>query len=166
MHVFEFAPQLEVLQLADCAINHAGINTVNECIHSGVPMLLYPFDFLDQPGTAARVIYHGLEVLGDRRADSPRTIERRIDQVLSDDAMRNRVARMQNKFRAYDLEDSAISAVESPPVIPLSTAVARVGDCVTNPRAGETSDLEQPTPRRCRQRQSDLLPGITTRFEA
>ena len=51
--------------------------------------------------------------MGDRTADSPRTIERRIDQVLSNDAMRNRVAKMQNKFLAYDLENRAVKAVES-----------------------------------------------------
>ena len=113
VHVFEYAPQLEVLQLAECALNHAGINSVNECIRAGVPMLLYPFGFLDQPGTAARVIYHGLGVLGDRQADDPQTIEDRIDEILSDDAMKSRLTKMQKVFADYEIDRTAVETVES-----------------------------------------------------
>ena len=45
--------------------------------------------------------------------ESAFTLITKIDQVLSDDAMRNRVTRMQNEFLAYDLENSAVKAVES-----------------------------------------------------
>ncbi|NNF26796.1 MAG: hypothetical protein HKN73_06240, partial [Gemmatimonadetes bacterium] len=41
VRVFPWIPQLRVLQHVDCCINPGGINTINECIHFGVPMLIY-----------------------------------------------------------------------------------------------------------------------------
>ncbi|NNF62611.1 MAG: glycosyltransferase family 1 protein, partial [Acidimicrobiia bacterium] len=80
VHLFAWAPQLEVLEHADAAIHHAGISSVNECIVSGVPMVLYPFDFLDQPGNAARVAFHGLGLVGTRD-DTSLEIEKRLETV-------------------------------------------------------------------------------------
>ena len=37
VHAFEWLPQLEVLPVVDCAIIHAGISTINECIYYGIP---------------------------------------------------------------------------------------------------------------------------------
>ena len=113
VHLFEFAPQLQILEMTDCAINHAGINSVNECIYSGSPMILYPFDFIDQPGTAARVAYHGLGVVGDRENDSSGTISERIEGILANEQMSRRVHQMQRAFRRYDEENTAAETVEA-----------------------------------------------------
>lgn len=111
-HVLRWAPQRTVLAIADVAVHHAGISSVNECVAAAVPMVLYPFDFLDQGGNAARVAFHGLGEIGDRETDSPEAICRRIDRVLADTGMREQVRRKQAQLTGYDDEDRAAVAVE------------------------------------------------------
>ncbi len=57
--VVPFAPALEVLRSSKLLISQAGANLIKEAIFHGVPMLLLP-DRADQPGNAARVVYHKL----------------------------------------------------------------------------------------------------------
>lgn len=52
--VVPFAPQLELLQRAAVSINHAGMNSVLECLALGVPMVVIPIAH-DHPGVAVRV---------------------------------------------------------------------------------------------------------------
>jgi zeaxanthin glucosyltransferase len=113
VHVFSWAPQLEVLAVADCAIHHGGISSVNECITHQVPMVLYPFDFMDQPGNAARVAFHGIGEVGDREGDSAADIERRIGRLLSDRGVRDRIATMSEAFATYQRDDRAVAFVEA-----------------------------------------------------
>lgn len=113
VHVFSWAPQLEILAVADCAIHHGGVSSVNECITLGVPMVLYPFHFMDQPGNAARVAFHGIGEVGDRGRDSVDTIERRIARMAHDPTVRARIDAMSRAFAVYQREDRAVAYVES-----------------------------------------------------
>lgn len=75
------APQLRLLDRADLAITHAGLNTALECLSRGVPMVCLPVTN-DQPGVARRVEWLGLgEVLPIRRI-CPRRLRKRIERVL------------------------------------------------------------------------------------
>ena len=61
--VVENAPQIELLELANVVITHAGPNTVLETLRAGKPMLALPIA-LDQPAVAAHLQRLGLaEVL-------------------------------------------------------------------------------------------------------
>lgn len=53
-----FVPQLEVLDRAALFVTHGGMNSVNEAMQAGVPMLVVP-QGADQPMTAARVVEVG-----------------------------------------------------------------------------------------------------------
>ena len=53
------APQIELLKRAEVYITHAGVNTTLESLALGVPMVAIPVGF-DQPGIAARIVYHGV----------------------------------------------------------------------------------------------------------
>ncbi len=112
VHVFAWAPQLEILRNADCAVHHGGISTVNECIVNGVPMLVYPFDFMDQPGNAARVAFHGLGEFGDRARDTAAAIAGRISRLLGDPGVAARMAAMQSAFEIYHAAGRPIEFVE------------------------------------------------------
>lgn len=54
IHLYSFVPQLEVLKNCDLFITHGGMNSVNEAIYYGVPMLVIPVGN-DQPTVAKRV---------------------------------------------------------------------------------------------------------------
>lgn len=112
VHLFRWAPQLEVLGAADLAIHHGGIGSVNECVASGVPMVVYPFRFLDQYGNAARVAYHGLGEVGDRQAEAAEAIQGRIQRVLADRAVEARVAGMAATVAAYERSNRGVAAIE------------------------------------------------------
>lgn len=113
VHVFRWTPQMDVLAHADLAIHHGGISSVNECIAAGVPMAVYPFDFLDQPGNGARVAYHRLGEVGDRRGDSVAMIRLRIERILRNEGCRTRVEQMRDRMRTYDADDRAVRTVEA-----------------------------------------------------
>jgi UDP:flavonoid glycosyltransferase YjiC (YdhE family) len=101
-----------VLELADCAINHGGITSINECIASEVPMVVYSPSLRDQDGCATRIEYHGLGVGTRWDTKKPGQLERHIARVLSDEAMHGRVRAMRQVFDAY-LEDAvAVMVIE------------------------------------------------------
>lgn len=52
--IFSFVPQLKVLQKADLFITHGGMNSVNEALYYGVPMLVIPVGN-DQPTVARQI---------------------------------------------------------------------------------------------------------------
>lgn len=98
--LFDWVPQLSLLAKVDACINHAGINTVNECIYRGVPMLIYSGGQYDQPGCTARLRYHGLALVGDRTKDDANRIEKRIETILTEPTYRQRTEELQNKWSA------------------------------------------------------------------
>ena len=99
--LFNWVPQLEVLKNSDININHAGINSINECIHFKVPMLIYSGKNFDQNGCAARVHYHGLGIMGDKDYDSQEQIKHKIDKVLNDEKFKNNMIRFNKLYKNY-----------------------------------------------------------------
>lgn len=110
VHVLAWAPQQRLLAHADAAVLHGGITSVNEAISAGVPMVVYPHDYNDTPGSAARIRYHGLGVTGDRTAVSAEDIHAHITDALSDPGIRSNVERMRAHFESYG--DRAVEAVD------------------------------------------------------
>ncbi len=109
----DWAPQLDILSEADCAINHGGIASINEAIASGVPMVVYSPSLLDQDGCAARVEYHGVGVRGDWKDRDPEQLERHIEQVLSSERIRSNVAEMKDAFARYERDGISVDIVET-----------------------------------------------------
>lgn len=95
--VSRWVPQLETLRRSSLTITCAGFGTIKESVAMGVPMIVAPF-IHDQPGNAARVVYHGLGVRADPRRVSPQGLESLIDQVLGSDRIRARVEAMRPHF--------------------------------------------------------------------
>jgi zeaxanthin glucosyltransferase len=109
--VCEWAPQLQVLARAEAMITHGGANSIRECMTAGVPVLVYPFR-ADQPGNAARIVFHGLGMRGDHRRDGPDEIRRKLDALVADAGIRERVLRMRRAFVRCDEERAAAAFVE------------------------------------------------------
>ncbi len=112
VHLLPWVPQLEVLRHADVAVVHGGIGTVEECIASRVPMLVYCGFETDMGGNAARVWHHGVGVVGDPR-DSPEKIRARIDHLLSDSRFATNLARLSAHHAAYTENRVAEGIIQS-----------------------------------------------------
>jgi hypothetical protein len=110
--ILEWAPQLEVLALADVAINHAGVTSVNECITLGVPIIAYSPSLTDQDGVAARIVFHGLGLAAEWDTANPTELERNIERVLEDDSFRANVQAMGAVFRRYETDHVAERTIE------------------------------------------------------
>ncbi len=108
--VVRWAPQLEALSHADCAIFHGGAGTLNECLAHGTPMIIYP-DALDGKGNAARVVYHGLGAMGSYK-DRKDEIEGTIETVLNSDDMTRRLRAIQDSVNSPDAKARTVAAVE------------------------------------------------------
>ena len=98
---YSWLPQLQVLAKADLSINHGGIHTINECIHFGVPMLVYSGKRSDQDGCAARVHYHQVGIMADKDIDTSEEIRQKITQLLTDESYQQSIETMQLHHRRY-----------------------------------------------------------------
>jgi UDP:flavonoid glycosyltransferase YjiC (YdhE family) len=112
VHLFNVVPQLDVLKRADLMLTHGGINTINECILLGVPMIVYSGGVMDENGNAARVEYHRLGLRGNLGRESTAQIGQKIDQVLGDRQYKANVQKMQQIYLAYHHSDKAIQVIE------------------------------------------------------
>jgi MGT family glycosyltransferase len=92
-------PQLQVLELASLVIAHGGFSIVKEAVFYGTPMILSP-GWYDQPGNAARVVFHHLGVRGDMATVDPESLLGLIRQVSEDSTYQRAVTRMQQIFQA------------------------------------------------------------------
>lgn len=110
VYAFRWLPQLRVLERADIAIVHGGINTIDECVLHGVPMLAYCGFETDMAGNTARVIHHGLGVAGGP-ADGPEEIRGHVERLLTESSFRDAVGHFRRQYQAYERARVAERAV-------------------------------------------------------
>lgn len=101
IHLFDWVPQLKVLAHTDCCINHAGINSINECLHYAVPMLIYSLKYTDENGNAARMAYHGLGIVGDKDKDDESAVRKNLRAVLNDSRYQDKISEFNIIYKAY-----------------------------------------------------------------
>lgn len=63
IYAYSYVPQIEVLKHTDVFVTHCGMNSVNEAICYGVPMVTIPF-INDQISNAQRIIELGIGISG------------------------------------------------------------------------------------------------------
>lgn len=110
--VLQWAPQLQILELASCAITHGGITTINECVHYGVPMLVYSTAHGDQNGCAARVAWHGLGIMGDRMNDDSTRMAAQIESLITRPEYKAQLGIMKRHFERYERDNTAVKIIE------------------------------------------------------
>lgn len=113
IHAFRWLPQVDVLRHAAVAVTHGGITTIDECVLSSVPMLLYCGFETDMGGATARVVHHRIGIAGDRLRDSPRAIRESIDRLLNEPEFQTNLNRMRAHYEAYVENRVAERVVES-----------------------------------------------------
>jgi zeaxanthin glucosyltransferase len=112
VHVFPWMPQVAVLEHADAMVTHGGIHTIDECVLSGVPMLVYCGFQTDMGGNTARVLHHGIGIAGDTHRDEPETIRRHLDRLLHDDHVKEHLDRLKRAYLAYAEHRVAESTID------------------------------------------------------
>src|SRR6201996_1651279 len=88
------APQIELLKRAELCITHAGINTTLESLALGVPMVAIPVGF-DQPGIAARIVYHSVGKSVPVASISKKNLSAAIQEVSGNPSYRDTTRRFQ-----------------------------------------------------------------------
>jgi len=97
--VERFVPQLELLQHVDLFVTHGGMNSANEALYYGVPLLVLPF-FGDQPIVAQRVEELGAGVSMDHGALTSSAVRANVDRLLNEPQFRKGTAEVQADLRA------------------------------------------------------------------
>ena len=100
IYAYSFVPQLEVLQHVDLFFTHGGMNSVNEAIFYGVPMLVKPV-INDQPVNALRVeeLQIGKQITGLTFLCSAKKIYMKTMEVLNDSFIKANAKKIMNKAR-------------------------------------------------------------------
>jgi MGT family glycosyltransferase len=119
-----FVPQTEVLDRAALFVTHGGMNSVNEALHAGVPMLVIP-QGADQPTVAARVsaVGAGLAIRPDEC--SPSAIGEKVDRLLQDPGFRLSALRMRHEQRRAGGYRRAASHIEEMLGVPRSSSATQ-----------------------------------------
>ena len=110
---YPWVPQPEVLQHAHVAVVHGGINTIDECVLAGVPMLVYCAFETDMAGNTARVEHHGIGIAGDPRHDSAESVRSHLERLSSEPGFARRLGALRASYLAYEENGIAESVVES-----------------------------------------------------
>ena len=107
----EFLPQPSILPMVDAVITHGGNNTTTESFYFGKPMLVLPL-FWDQHDNAQRVdeldFGHRLAPYGF----SDTEFHVALDDVLTDEARRSRMAAMAQRLQANPGPAKAADLIE------------------------------------------------------
>ena len=97
--VHAFVPQLEVLQRADVFVTHGGVNSVQESIWYGVPMVGIPHT-IEQLVNTGRVAELGLGVQLQPGTVTAAALREAVDAVGDDPGYRTRLASASSQARA------------------------------------------------------------------
>jgi MGT family glycosyltransferase len=87
-------PQLSVLKRARAFVTHGGMNSTQEALFFGVPLVVIP-QLVEQAATAARVAELGLGVALERETTTAGTLAAAVARVSTDTSIAEQVARMQ-----------------------------------------------------------------------
>ena len=96
IQAYPHVDQIAVLQVADVFLTHCGMNSVNEALYFGVPLVMFP-QTPEQGGVCTRVLQLGAGI----QLEKPKAalIRRHIDAALSDPAYRQKAADIADGFR-------------------------------------------------------------------
>ena len=101
--------QMAVLSIADVFLTHCGMNSVNEALYFGVPMLLFP-QMPEQLGVAVHTsnMCVGIHL----KNDSAASIRTSVDTIATDEKYKNSAKALSDAFRRCSGAKGAADAIE------------------------------------------------------
>lgn len=120
-YIYNFVPQSDVLRHADLFITHCGMNSVNDSICNGVPMIAVPGGY-DQFITAELIDAKKIGYRISQEKLTPDSLKELSYDILSNDEFKNNVRQMQAKMLNADcdkltadiIEDYVTNRIETP----------------------------------------------------
>ncbi len=110
VHVFDFVPQVPLLEQVDVVVTHGGNNTVQECLAAGRPMVVVPFGG-DQLENARRVERLGVGVALPPAQLAKERVRAAVAQALAP-AVVERARALGAAVRGVDGTGAAVAALE------------------------------------------------------
>lgn len=112
IYAYSFVPQVEVLQHADAFVTHCGMNSVNEAMTAGVPMVAMPF-INDQIENAERVVQMGIGKRVRSFLSSGREIYHTTMEILHDKEMQQKSKEIQKMVKNEDSLEVVVERIQA-----------------------------------------------------
>jgi MGT family glycosyltransferase len=109
INITRHVDQIAILGIADVFLTHCGMNSVNEALYFGVPMVLYPRT-LEQSGVALRAETMGAGIL--LKNDSAVSVRASVEMILNDGKYKESAKKLSGKFRLCGGAKGAADAIE------------------------------------------------------
>jgi len=111
IYAYSYVPQVDVLRHADVFLTHCGMNSVNEAMCCGVPMVAMPF-VNDQISNAKKIVELGIGKRVRSFPSSGRQLYETVKAVITDTDMSNRSKAIQNTLSKETSLDEVIERME------------------------------------------------------
>jgi len=110
--VSKWVPQLNLLRNASVMVTHGGLNSIMECVGFEVPMVIIP-GLRDQPGNAARAVYHDLALTATMKDLEPFMLIKLIAKSMESKDIKEGLKKMKSMIKAEDGLEESIRFIES-----------------------------------------------------
>jgi len=111
IYAYSFVPQIEVLSKADLFLTHCGMNSINEAMTFGVPMVAMPF-INDQISNANRVVELGIGKKARFFPSSGRELYATCQSVMRDEKIKKRCYELQMELEKDENFEKIIIEIE------------------------------------------------------
>lgn len=110
-YVSNFVPQLDVLKHASLFITHGGMNSTNEAMYYGVPIIVVP-QAVDQPIVGQRVEDLDLGMVINKKEVSSEKLRKNSIEILNNPKYKENMDKMRVKVREAGGEKAAANEIE------------------------------------------------------
>jgi len=107
----QYVPQQQILEYVDLFITHAGMNSVNEALCAGTPMILLPHTY-EQKLIADRVVEFGLGIAGNINKITSENLFDFTNRLIEDSDYKKQAAKYKNIFSEEEKESHLKAADE------------------------------------------------------
>lgn len=111
IYAYSFVPQVEVLQHTDVFITHCGMNSVNEAMAAGVPMVAMPF-INDQIANAERIVQIGIGKRVSSFLCRGRELYHTTLEILQDKEIQQKSKEVQKMVKNEDSFEAVIERIQ------------------------------------------------------
>lgn len=121
IYAYSFVPQIEVLSHADVFLTHCGMNSINEALCIGVPMVAMPF-LNDQITNANQLVRLGLAKKVHSFPSRGNELYQAVCDVYENVEMKKSMCQMKEQINSRTNWENIIKRIEALPTLPPPTS--------------------------------------------